>query len=103
MGYFDSGGVPAAVLPGVSRSAGLVWPPLDAPGCVTGAPLKIAPDAASLPVLARSDGGTEGGEMFGTGAGVQTCCAAAGVVMRARASIRRMVELRFTANVAWRA
>ena len=48
MGYFDSGGVPAAVLPGVSRSAGLVWPPLDAPGCVTGAPLKIAPGIASV-------------------------------------------------------
>lgn len=108
--YFPSDGVLAATLPLVSRSAGLVWPPevdvLDG-AALNGVPL-TGPAASATP--ARSAGAVAAGATFGTGAGVQTCWARAGVgadtktdaragaAISMRASARRMGQLRFGMN-----
>ena len=102
--YLPSGGVDAAVLLGVSRSAGLVCPPAELPSdtlggaALNGDPL-TGPAASVRPLPARSAGATPGVLRFGTGAGVHTCCAAAGAAISSRAMIARITVLRFGGNV----
>ena len=102
--HLPSGGVLAAVLPGVSRSAGLVCPPAELPGdalggaALNGEPL-TGPAASARPLPARSTGATPGVLTVGTGAGVHTCCAAAGEARKSRAKAARMKILRSEGNV----
>ena len=103
MRYFPSAGVPASVLPGVSREAGLVWPPCPLPvmgkggAALNGVPL-TGPAPSLPPLPARSAGATPVGVTFGTGAGVQTCCAKAGVLSSIKASSIRIGDLHFDIN-----
>ena len=104
MRYLPSAGVPAAVLPGVPRSAGLVCPPEPVPwfsmgGAALNGDPRTGPEASARPLPARSADATVGVVTLGTGAGVQTCWAAAGVASNNRAIMARIGFLRFAANV----
>ena len=103
MRYLPSGGVPASVLPGVSREAGLVCPPcplpdMDEGGAALNGVLLTGPAPSLPPLPARSAGATPAGATVGTGAGVQTCCARAGVLSSIKAISIRIGNLRFYGN-----
>ena len=102
--YLPRSGVPADVLPGVPRSAGLVCPPEPVPwfamgGAALNGDPRTGPAASVRPLPARSAGATVGVLTFGTGAGVQTCWAAAGVASSNKTIMARIGNLRSGANV----